>query len=263
MVSCCLTSTHKRGGRRRTWSLVAFGGLGILLCGCTASIPNAPGHVVIAFSNQTEIDERLLGYLLPKLNLTDAQARVLRPRIRMRVRITYVDTTFQTVEFIDGSPNLVDPAFDAQSVPDLNQNDLNNSVVLCDVARVEVEPGTNIEVFIPVDLGVYERVESTSSGGQVITSLVLRQTIPPQFSVLRTDEVDGDGNVTVRRNIGVRDVPSPIPNVICGSVVAIIVDGVLSVPFLAEVSTAPSYDLNDLPTQTGIGGRYQFIVTVR
>lgn len=266
MVSCCLTSTHKPGGWRRAWLLVAFGGLGVMLCGCTgsASLPNAPGHVVIVFSNQTDIDERLLTFLKPKLNLTDAQVRALRPRIRMRVRITYVDGTFQTVEFLEGSTNLVDPAFDAQSVPDLNQNDLNNTVVLCDVARVELEPRTNVEVYLPVEIIQYQLVESTGTGGDTVVTFEQRGALAPVFWPIQVDVVDEDGNVTLQRNVGVRDVPSPTPNVICGSVVVFTVQGTLAVPFLDVVSPdTPSVDQDDLATVSRIGGRYEFSVTVQ
>ncbi len=279
-VRCCLTSTHRPVVRR---SLLALCATGTLLCDCTAfnpafvnllsnggsagfaTLPNAPGHVVVALANQTEIDERLLTFLTQKLNLTDAQKRTLRPRIRMRLRVTYVDGTFQTLEFIDGSRNLVDPSFDAQAFPDLNQNDLNNAVVLCDVARVEVEPGTNIEVFLPVELIQYQLVESTTAaGGTIFTSFQRRGSLPPQFRTLRIDEVDADGNVTLQRNIGVRDVPSPTPNVICGSVVAITIKGTLAVPFLDPISSnTPSYDVDDAATIARIGGRYEFIVTVQ
>ncbi len=278
-VRCCLTSTHQPIVRR---SLLALCATGMLLCACTAfnpafvnlfssngsagfaTLPNAPGHVVVALANQTEIDERLLTFLRPKLNLTDAQARTLRPRIRMRLRVTYVDGTFQTLEFIDGSRNLVDPTFDAQAFPDLNQNDLNNAVALCDVARVEVEPGTSIEVFIPVELIQYQLVLATTVGGGNVTTFQQRGTLAPQFRSLQVDDVDADGNVTLQRNIGVRDVPSPTPNVICGSVVAITVKGTLAVPFLDVVSAStPSYDIGDAATIARIGGRYEFIVTVQ
>ena len=279
MVCSCLTSTRRPLGRR--W-LLALCATGMLACACTAfnpafvnlfssggtsgfaTLPNAPGHVVVALANQTEIDERLLSFLAPKLNLTDAQKRALRPRIRMRLRVTYIDGTFQTLEFIEGSRNLVDPTFDAQAFPDLNQNDLNNAVVLCDVARVEVEPGTSIEVFIPVELLQYQLVETTSVGGGVTSGFQPRGTLLPQFRTLRTDDVDADGNVTLQRNIGVRDVPSPTPNVICGSVVAITVKGTLAVPFLDVVSAdKPSYDIDDAATVARIGGRFEFIVTVQ
>jgi len=256
--------------------------MGTLLCECTAfnpaflnlfttpgsagfaTIPNAPGHVVVGLGNETEIDERLLSFLAPKLALSESQLRALRPRLRMRIRITFVDGTFQTVEFVDGSSNLVDPAFDAQAFPDLNQNDLNNAVVLCDVARVELEPGTNVEVFIPVELIQYQLVEATNVGGGAVVTYQQRGTVTPQFRTLQVDQLDADGNVTLQRNIGVRDVPTPTPNVICGSVVAITVKGTLAVPFLDVVSpSVPSYDIDDAATVAQIGGRYEFLVTVQ
>ena len=283
MIGSCLASTLRPFGRRPVSLPLAFCGLGVFLCGCNAfnpafldlfaaggtssfaTLPNAPGHVVIGLSNQTDIDERLLNFLLAKLDLSEAEAQALRPRIRMRVRITYVDGTFQTVEFIDGSSDLVDPDFDAQAFPDLNQNDLNNAVVLCDVASVEVEPGTNVEVFIPVELIQYELVESTTTGGgTVFTEFERRGALAPVFWPIQVDEVDEDGNVTLQRNVGVRDVPSPTPNVICGSVVVITVKGTLAVPFLDVVSPdIPSLDQDDLATVSRIGGRYEFIVTVQ
>jgi len=283
VVNFCLSSLPRRQGRRGIRSAAACCGLGVLLCGCSvlnpafvnlfdssgtsslATLPNAPGHVVVALANQTEIDERLLAFLASKMSLTDAQKRALRPRVRMRLRVTYVDGTFQTLEFIDGSRNLVDPSFDAQAFPDLNQNDLNNAVVLCDVAQVEVEPGTNIEVFLPVELIQYQLVESTTTaGGTIFTDFQRRGSLPPQFRTLRIDEVDADGNVTLQQNIGVRDVPSPTPNVICGSVVAITIKGTLAAPFLDVISpNTPSYDIDDAATIARIGGRYEFIVTVQ
>ncbi len=282
IVSCYLTSPLRVLSRRGTGLPLVVSGLATLLCGCDAlnpafvnlfnttgtstfaSLPNAPGHVVIAMSNQTEIDERLLDFLLPKLNLSEAEEKALVPRIRMRVRITYKDGTFQTVEFINGSSNLVDPAFASESVPDLNQNDLNNAVVLCDVARVELEPGTNVEVFLPAEIIQFELVESTNTGGQTVNDFEQRGTIAPVFWPIQVDEVDEDGNVTLQRNVGVRDVPAPTPNVICGSIVVFTVQGTLTVPFLDVVSPdKPSVDQDDLETVSRIAGRYQFIVTVQ
>jgi hypothetical protein len=46
-------------------------------------------------------------------------------------------------------------------------------------------------------------------------------------------------------------------------VIAFLVDGVLSVPFLDGVSDAPSYDRDDTATEAGIGGRYEFRVSVQ
>lgn len=282
IVSFCSDSTLRVRTRRGFWLPLVFPGLAVLLCGgcdalnpafvnlfaiedspSLATLPNAPGHVVVAVSNQTDIDERLLDFLLPKLNLTAAEVQALRPRIRMQVRITYVDGTFQTVEFIDGSSNLVDPAFDAVSVPDLNQNALNNAVVLCDVARVELEPGTNVEVFLPVEIIQFELVESTGTGGNTVVTFEQRGTITPVFWGLQVDDVDENGN-TLQRNIGIRDVPAPTPSVICGSVVVFTIQGTLAVPFLDVVSPdAPSVDQDDQATVARIGGRYQFIVTVQ
>jgi len=52
--------------------------------------------------------------------------------------------------------------------------------------------------------------------------------------------------------------------VVCGSVVAVNISGVLSVPFLPQsIEGEPSYDIDDLQTAASIGGRYEFRVTVR
>lgn len=235
--------------------------------GGSIRIENATGHVVVTFVNNATVDERLLNYMESDegggLDFTEEERQGLRPRLRMRVRITFADGTSQLVEYIDGSSTLVDPTFNAESQPDLNQNDLNNTVANCDVASVAVEAGSAIDVFVPVPLRVYELVESSTTGGQVVRTFELRETIPPQFRALQADEVDEDGNVTARRNVGLRDLPSPTLSPLCGSVIAIVVDGVLSVPFLDGVDTAPSYDRDDPNTSGGVGGRYEFVVTVR
>ena len=231
------------------------------------TLDNAPGHVVITFLNNAQVDERLLSFLESteggSLNLTDAEKAELRPRVRLRARVTFADGTFQTIEFIGGSSDLIDQRFDAQVFPDLNQNDLDNVVVTCDVASVTLEPGSAIEVFVPVELRVFELVTSSAAGGEVVTEFEERQRLVPQFRVLNVDDVDGDGNVTLQRNIGVRDVPSPTNNPVCGSVIAISVDGVLSVPFLDAASGAPSYDGDDLNTEASVGGRYEFRVSIQ
>jgi len=276
------TPRPTRGGHQNRFPRLLVSGLVLLTAGCSAfnpafvnlidptgtaglaTLPNPPGHVVLTFVNNAEVDERLLEFLASRLNLTDAQKRNLRPRVRFRVRITFTDGTFQTVEFINGSRNLVDPAFDASAFPDLNQNDLNNVVAVCDVASIQIEPGTNIEVFLPVELVGFELVEVTNPGGNTVTTtFVERQRTLPQFRALQVDTVDEDGNIILRRNIGVRDAPSPTPNVVCGSVVAIVVDGVLSVPFLEGISDLPSFDIDDVDTVASIGGRYEFTVSVQ
>ena len=280
MIGSCLASTVCGLARRGAGLPLAFSGLIVLLCGCDAlnpafvsvfdttgtsgreSLPSTPGHVVVAFSNQTDVDEQLLDYLLPKLNLSDAEAQALVPRIRMRVRITYSDQSFEVVEFQSGSTTMVDPEFAAVSAPDLDETDFTNFVAVCDVASVQQEPGTNIEVFIPVELTGFELVETTGTGGEVVTEFEPRSTIIPQFRALGVDEVDEDGDTVLQRNIGVRYVLSPVPNVICGSVVVITVQGTLAVPF-DITPDEPSFDQDDEVTVAQIGGRYKIIVILQ
>lgn len=230
------------------------------------TIDNAPGHVVLSIINNASIDERLLDYLdrIQALNSFNALERSnLKPRIRLRLRVTFIDGNFQTIEFITGSANLVDPAFGGIALPDLNQNDLSNAVVLCDVASVALEPGSNIEVFMPVEITQYDLVETNDDQGGITTSFEPRGRIQPLFMNLQVDDLDEDGNVILPRNIGVRDVLSPVNNLLCGSVVAVVINGVVSVPFLEGQSDAPSVDQADEATVARIGGRYEFRLSVQ
>lgn len=228
-----------------------------------ASVPNPPGYVVVGMQNNVRIDGQLLSFLSDDLGLSPAEESALRARIRMRLRITFSDGTFQTVELISGSGDFVDPAFDATATPDLNRNTLTNVAVRCDVASVELEPGTNIEVFIPVPLEIWELVE-VDVGDETAIQPQQRGTIPPQFRALLVDDVDADGNVTLQRNIDPRDVLSPTTNLVCGSIVPVIVDGTLTVPFFSQATTGnPSFDQDDENTEAGIGGRYQFRVSAQ
>lgn len=227
------------------------------------TIDNAPGYVVVAVVNNTTMDERLISYLGPQLDLSEAEIQSLVPRIRLLVDVTFVDGSTQEIEFITGTPNIVEPEFAAQAETDLNQNDLDNTVMLCDVVSVVVDQSAGIEVFIPVEMTRYELVETSGEGGQIVTEFVPRQAIPPAFETMDVDDIDESGNTILRRNIGIRDTPSPVGQVICGSVVTVLIEGTLTVPFLDEVSDAPSFDGGDIPTVAGIGGRYSFSVTVR
>ena len=69
------------------------------------SLPNAPGHVVIAFVNNAIMDERLIEYLRGPggVDLSEAELRALRPRIRFRMQVTFQDGTTMPIEFVDGS----------------------------------------------------------------------------------------------------------------------------------------------------------------
>jgi hypothetical protein len=231
--------------------------------GGSATIPNPPGHVIVAMVNNATFDERLVGYLAPLLNLSEEEIRRLKPRVRMRVVITFADGSTNTVEMISGSRSIIEPGFDENAFPDLNQNDLDNIVVNCDVASVTPEPGSPVEVFIPVELTGFQARETEDEGGQIITEFIETTTRPPQFEVLEVDDVDEDGNVILRRNVGVRDTVTPSVNVLCGSVIAITVSGSLSVPFLDGVSQSPSFDVDNEPQVAGIGGRFSFRTSVQ
>jgi len=230
-----------------------------------STIENAPGHVVISFINNAEVDEQLIRYLESpdggSLVFTDLEKRALRPRIRFRVRITFTSGAFMDVEFVDGSSTLVDPTFDTRSDPDLNQNDLNNVVVICDVQRVEVLPTSPIEVFIPVPLQEYQQRQVTTND-VTFFQFVLNQTFPPQFRPLLVDDVDENNNIVLRRNIDIRKAPATVEPTFCGSVVTITAGGSLAVPFL-EGFPDPSYDVGDVQTTAGIGGRFSLIVRVQ
>ena len=231
--------------------------------GVFATLDNAPGHVAIMLVNSVDIDDTLLAFMDAdgSLNMTNAEKAALRPRLRIRVQVTFRDGTIQTIEFIDGSRDLVEKGFAAEAEPDLNQNDLDNVVVLCDVASVEIAP-PDIEVFLPVSLLYFSEEEIRDATGNPVTIYRYAGELPPQFRRLEVDEVDEDGNVTVQHNIGPRDTPSPAIDPLCGSVVVITVNGVLKVPFLTAASTRPSYSSADNATVSRIGGRYEFIVSV-
>ncbi len=234
----------------------------VFICGCNTgtTISNAPGHVVVAFNNQTDIDEKLLNYLAS----VGLDASSMLPRVRVDVRITFTDQSFTIVEFVTGSENLVEPDYAAQASTDLDQPPLNNFVGNCDVARVELDPGASAEIYIPAEIIQYQLVETTSQGGQTVTDFEQRGVINPAFRPLQVDETDDRGHVTLRRNIGVRDVLSPVPDVICGSNVVITVNGTLTVPFLDPVSQdVPSVDQDDEETNAQIGGRFEFNVSVQ
>ena len=216
--------------------------------GFGATTDNPPGYVVVTFANNAQVDEQLLAFLESGegggLPLTDAQRIALRPRVKMTVRITFTDNSFTDIEFVDGSSVLVEQRFAAQSAPDLNQNELNNIVAVCEVQSVALRPGSPIEVFIPVELRQLQLVEVAGPGGQTIPDFQQRGVISPRFRNLQIDGAGGDGQIT-RLNIGIEDLPSPIQNPLCGSFIGITLDGTLSVPFHADGGGFPSYDQDD------------------
>jgi len=226
------------------------------------TIENAPGHIIVAFVNKAEVDERLLSYLESAegggLVLSDLEKRALRPRIRFRVLITFAGGEQQTVEFIDGSGRFVQPGFNAESEPDLNQNKLDNAVVTCEVARVEIlEP---VEVFVPVVWTVFDFVEPT---GLMPGFFRPALQFTPRFEPLQADEVDVDLNILLRQNVGIRDRPAPVDGPLCGSLISVVVDCVLSVPFFDQMGGVPGYEQADLASAAVLGGRYEFRVSVQ
>ena len=75
--------------------------------------------------------------------------------------------------------------------------------------------------------------------------------------------MDDDNNVLIQGNIGLRDAPSPVVSPLCGSVIGITLNGVLSVPFLPAGDGVPSFDQDDATTIAQIGGRFEFRVSVQ
>lgn len=255
-----------------TLGLLASAGCGVLGSGflsqidpsgtgsTTATAP--PGFVVVTFANNAQVDEQLLTFLQGQgLVLTPAEILTLRPRVRLRVRITFSDGSFEIIEFISGSSELVDPVFASQSEPDLNQEELNNVVVVCDVASVMVEPGIPIEVFIPSGLTGVQLVQATGLGGEIVTNFEPVSFASPRFFTLLPDGPGADG-LSIQRNVAIQDFPATVTNPICGGVIGISLEGTLSVPFHPAGNGSPAFNVDD-PIETGtIGGRYEFRVSI-
>lgn len=258
---------------RRYWvlPLLAFVALGSGSCGSLnpafvdllapelsaglTTIDNPPGHVIIAVVNNATINERIVTYLESEeggsLLLPEDEKRNLKPLIRFRVRVTFTDETEQIFEFIQGS-RFVETQYQAQAEQDFRQQDFTNAVVLCDVARVEFLPleQAPIEVYVPVFTDLY-RFQPATENREAFDQLEV--TLPPGFWPLAVDVG------ILQANIGIRNLPATLDNPVCGSVVTIVVDGELSVPF--QVTDAPSAYIDDPFAVSSIGGRYSFLVS--
>lgn len=226
-----------------------------------STLNNAPGHVVIAVVNRTTIQQDLRNFLSTRVD-PDVQEQIdtLRPRMRLGLLVTFADGARQTIEFITGSRDLVDLSFAGQAETDLNQKEFTNAVILCDVRSVELDPNAAIEVFMPVRIVNFQRVDVITGSGVITnTQNQQRDQTIPGFRVLLPDDA------VVARNIGARDIPGVLSNVQCGSVVVIEVSGQLFVPFadVVNVGNVPAVDL-DAPEEIGsVGGRYEFRITVQ
>ncbi len=223
--------------------------------------PTSPGHVVVAFRNDTVFDEQLLAFLVqdgldPTL-LDDAE---LRPRVAVRVRITFPDNETLDVEFVDGSSTIVSAEVDISQFPDLVRNQQDNLVVQCDVVRVELVELPR--VFVP---SVFETltVDPGDENSAPFTRLVNR--VQPQFEQLERDDVDQNGNTLLQRNLDIRDVPGPAIGPNCGSVVTIVLSGTMRLPFEvnAQNQLVPGVFDFDIEGRATSPGRYQLNVGIR
>lgn len=237
--------------------------------GTSATLDNAPGHVIIAFVNNVTIDDRLLEYLegAGGVPLTDEQKEDLHPLIRATIFVTFTDQTTLQLEAVAGDPNLVEVGFAGPSVTDDTiPAEVFTRVGICDVASVTLVT-EETEVFIPVEITAFQLIQITNDSGNITgNEFEPRTRTPPQFRPLQIDDVDDNFNLVTLRNVDIRDVPSQVANPVCGAVIGIVLEGTLSVPFLERngvvISDAPSFDQDDEPTIAAIGGRYQFNVGI-
>ncbi len=234
------------------------------------TISNAPGHIPIVFINNTRFDQGLLNYLASiGVDVSDPD---LRPRVRVRTGIEYVNGNTLTIEFLSGS-DLIQTAvqtaggvIETTLIPSsLLERDLENVVAVCNVATVK--PGAaieenelSVEVFIPAFLKEISIVTN-----DLIVTRELNQTIEPQFIPLQPDQVDDNFNVTLTRNFDIRDVPVPAEDLLCGVVVGFTLEGVLRLPFVQDElgQSVPGFLATDTTAQAGIPGRFSFETTVR
>lgn len=252
-----------------------------------ATVSNAPGHVPIIFVNKLRFEPQLLSYMealraerrLSNLEDPAGSLSDLRPRVRMRISITYENGNTLPFEFVDGDSVVETERRDEEDEeipgtaeepldPVLTANDLARLVATCEVARVEVvgDPA----VFVPVSVREIQ-VESGDFGFQ--TRELLR-TNRPQFMPVLPDEVDENLNVTLRRNYSIREAPAPAKDVTCGSMIGITVEGAVGVPFtqpedepaddfIAGRSAVPGFVTTDDTAQASMPGRFKFTVEVR
>ncbi len=222
--------------------------------------PTSSGHVVIAFRNDTRFDEQLLTYLVEQgLDPTILEDPDLRPRVRMVVQITFVNDETLIVEFNDGSATVIDPAFDASTVPELLETQQDNLVVQCDVSRVNLVGLPS--VFLPTFV-----TTTTFDNAQFVVLTRRDLTIAdPRFVQLQVDQVDDLGNPVILRNVGVRNQPAPAVGPNCGSVVTLVMSGTLKINFSPNGAGAlvPGFLDTDIDSQEESPGRYQITVGIR
>lgn len=220
------------------------------------TMDNAPGHVPIMFINNTRFDQRLLDYL--ETTGTDVSDPDLRPRVRVRVEVEYVNGSTNVIELLEGS-DLVQATIAGGELavpPELTEFTLRNFVAMCDVAKVEP---LQVEIFVPVTRTVLTVRE--------VENNVVREFLTafaPAFEVLRVDMVDNNNNTTITRNFDIRNRPVPIPNVQCGGVVAFTLNGTLSLSFTnLGGQVFPGYLDTDNLSFLANPGRFEFLTSIR
>ena len=220
------------------------------------TMDNAPGHVPMIFINNTRFDQNLLDYL--EETGVDVSDPNIRPRVRVLVEITYANGNTNEVEFVDGS-SVIEGLSDGTSYatpPALTEFTLTNTVLVCDVARIEP---TRIEVFVPTTM--------TTIGFEEVNDQVIRTAVaylPPQFVTLLPDMLDSDNNVSVIRNFDVRNAPVEVDRVQCGSVIGFTISGTLSISYASiGGSFIPGYLEDDTVRQSANPGRFKFTTNIR
>ena len=254
--------------------------------GQNATIDNAEGHIPVIFVNKTRFSPQLARYLedlnaarrLSGADPTQTDLRDLRPRLRVRVRVTFENEAFLTFEFVDGDgiveidvrdTDVDTGAPDLPQDPRLTENDLTRMVAACGVVGVEIEGDP--QVFLPVFTRTIRVDVGDESGEQ---TRILVTTAPPGFMPVLPDEVDAEVNVTLLRNYGVREAPPTAANLRCGTMVGIAISGTVGVPFTApedepedefieEHSEVPGFVDTDAQSQASMPGRFSFLVQRR
>ncbi len=235
----------------------------------SSTLENAPGHIPVILVNNTIFSSELLAFMERVQPSSIPDDENLRPRVRFTVLVTFTDGNSTTFEFVDGSqlvqgdPIVGDPDFDLADLilpTDLTENALTNAVVLCDVSLVT--PIGFIEMFMPVNL---KEIQVEEAGQGTEPTRQLATITRPQFVPLLVDEVDDNNTIIVLRNFGTRDIPAPATNLLCGTVVAIVLNGTLTVPFVVDENgeTVPGFLDTDEGSQTSIPGRFDLVLTLQ
>ncbi len=237
----------------------------------------ASGYVPILFTSAAVFDSELLEWMEEQgLDVSDAD---LRPRIRARVFVQFQDGNSRTLEFLDGSQlsqlttTTIDETGGTEEVvatlpPDLDRPEINNQVLACDVDLVTIDlDQAAIEVYVPVFWGIFT-VETTD----LLIQKRLLTLLQPQFWPLAIDVADAFGDITLVRNFDIRDVPGPVSQVTCGSVIGFVLDGTLRVPFEqgpfvegggVQGTRFPGFLDDDVLSQNAFPGRFRIRTIVR